>query len=182
MRHIILFVSLFLCLGAQAQTGKAANRVAEIRRIYNETKQHIAEVSQEENARNELTVNSHHMVPACGITEEVIHYYIDLQDTETPGEFHYQPYFITRSYNIAARKFYEEFLYDRNTNELIFVYLSGDNYETGGRDETRYYWGNPPEGLVYENVKGERTMDEVFASRLANDLMEAFHHLRNREY
>ena len=47
-------------------------------------------------------------------------------------------------------------------------------------DETRYYWGSG--GFFHEDIKGQKQMDEVFASRLANDLVEAFHRLMNREY
>ena len=55
-------------------------------------------------------------------------------------------------------------------------------YQTRSRasNQTRYYWNKS--GLVQELVKGERVMDEVFTCRLANDLMEAFHRLMNREF
>ena len=183
MRRFFFLLSLLMaCMSMQAQQGPAADRVATIRRLYAEAKQLIAQKAQEENTRNELTVNSHLMVPGCGITEETIHYYFELADGDESDFYSYQPYLITRSYNVAARKFYEEFLYDRQTADLIFAFFSGDNMDTGEKDETRYYWGVPPQGLVHEQVKGERNMDEVFASRLAYDLMEAFHRLRNREY
>ena len=79
---------------------------------------------------------------------------------------------MTRSYNVGARNYYEEFLFDKGG--LVFYFCKSQN------DETRYYWGAG--GFFHEDVKGQKQMDEVFASRLANDLMEAFHRLMNREY
>lgn len=58
--------------------------------------------------------------------------------------------------------------------DLVFYFNKSQN------DETRYYWG--PNDFFHEVIKGQKIMDEVFASRLANDLTEAFHRLMNREY
>ena len=80
---------------------------------------------------------------------------------------------MTRSYNVGARNYYEEFLYDKE-GSLVFYFSKSQN------DETRYYWGAG--GFFHEDIKGQKQMDEVFAARLANDLKEAFHRLMNREY
>ena len=82
------------------------------------------------------------------------------------------------------------FMRKANIDEVpqIFNILKGDMSVVGPRPhmlahtehETRYYFGAG--GFFHEVIKGEKYMDEVFASRLANDLTEAFHRLMNREY
>ena len=47
-------------------------------------------------------------------------------------------------------------------------------------DETRYYWG--PNNFFHEVIKGQKQMDEVFATRLAQELTSAFNNLMNREF
>ena len=91
---------------------------------------------------------------------------------ENQGNVFYTPYFMTRSYNVGARNYYEEFLFDKGS--LVFYFNKSQN------DETRYYWGAG--GFFHEDIKGQKMMDEVFASRLAHDLVEGFNRLMNREY
>ena len=81
-------------------------------------------------------------------------------------------YFMVRKYNVGARDYYQEFLFDEG--KLIFY------FEKSGTSETRYYWG--PDGLAKEDIKGERLSDEVMASRLSYELLNAFNLLMNREF
>lgn len=182
MRHLFFFICLFVSLGAQAQTGKAAERVAQIRARYAEAKELIAYNNSIPEARNQLTVNGSFMCPGTGHRDEVIDYYFTSHFDEESNQYVSTPYIIIRSYNVAVRKFYEELLYDEKGN-LVFAFLSNDSFDPAvGRDEVRYYWGNQGEGLVHKTVKGEAEIDEVLVCRLANDLEEAFHRLMNREF
>ena len=88
------------------------------------------------------------------------------------GADYHKLYFITRKYNVGAREYYEEFLF--NEGSLVFYFNKQE------ANETRYYWGR--DGFLHEVVKGEPVMDWVFASRLANDLKDAFDKLMNREF
>ena len=170
MKKIVLSIILCLCaLGSvQAQNAQVAN----IRKMYAEAKEIIANKKKAEVPPDETVVTSNYMAPGAGPIKDVTHYFYSGEYDENLRNVYYIPYFITRSYNVGARDFYEEFLFDKGS--LVFYFSKSQN------DETRYYFGAG--GFFHEVVKGEKQMDEVFASRLANDLVEAFHRLMNREY
>ena len=170
MKKIVLSIILCLCaLGSvQAQNAQVAN----IRKMYAEAKEIIANKKKAEVPPDETVVTSNYMAPGAGPIKDVTHYFYSGEYDENLRNVYYTPYFITRSYNVGARDFYEEFLFDKGS--LVFYFSKSQN------DETRYYFGAG--GFFHEVVKGEKQMDEVFASRLANDLVEAFHRLMNREY
>ena len=125
-----------------------------------------------------MEVISHYVIPGCGPTEEVIHYYFTLDEDPETETYVNRLYLITRSYNVAARKFYQEFLFDKQGTALLFFFQSNDALD-GTTDETRYYYGK---NGIRQSVKGSAPMDEVFAARLADDLKTAFNLLQNRDY
>lgn len=169
MRKIAsLFLLLVLTATIQAQNAQ----VASIRKKYAEAKEIMANKKKAELPPDETVVTSRYMAPGAGPIKDVTHYYYTGELDENLGNVYYTPYFITRKYNVGAREYYEEFLFDKGS--LVFYFNKSQN------DETRYYWGQ--NGFFHEVVKGQKMMDEVFASRLANDLTEAFHRLMNREY
>lgn len=170
MKKIVLSIILCLCaLGSvQAQNAQVAN----IRKMYAEAKEIIANKKKSEVPPDETVVTSNYMAPGAGPIKDVTHYFYSGEYDENLRNVYYTPYFITRSYNVGARDYYEEFLFDKGS--LVFYFSKSQN------DETRYYFGAG--GFFHEVIKGEKQMDEVFASRLANDLVEAFHRLMNREY
>lgn len=170
MKKIVLSIIVCLCaLGSvQAQNAQVAN----IRKMYAEAKEIIADKKKAEVPPDETVVTSNYMAPGAGPIKDVTHYFYSGEYDENLRNVYYTPYFITRSYNVGARDFYEEFLFDKGS--LVFYFSKSQN------DETRYYFGAG--GFFHEVIKGEKQMDEVFASRLANDLVEAFHRLMNREY
>ncbi len=170
MKKIVLSIILCLCaLGSvQAQNAQVAN----IRKMYAEAKEIIANKKKAEVPPDETVVTSNYMAPGAGPIKDVTHYFYSGEYDENLRNVYYTPYFITRSYNVGARDFYEEFLFDKGS--LVFYFSKSQN------DETRYYFGAG--GFFHEVIKGEKQMDEIFASRLANDLVEAFHRLMNREY
>lgn len=170
MKKIVLSIILCLCaLGSvQAQNAQVAN----IRKMYAEAKEIIANKKKAEVPPDETVVTSNYMAPGAGPIKDVTHYFYSGEYDENLRNVYYTPYFITRSYNVGARDFYEEFLFDKGS--LVFYFSKSQN------DETRYYFGAG--GFFHEVIKGEKQMDEVFALRLANDLVEAFHRLMNREY
>lgn len=170
MKKIVLSIIVCLCaLGSvQAQNAQVAN----IRKMYAEAKEIIADKKKAEVPPDETVVTSNYMAPGAGPIKDVTHYFYSGEYDENLRNVYYTPYFITRSYNVGARDYYEEFLFDKGS--LVFYFSKSQN------DETRYYFGAG--GFFHEVIKGEKQMDEVFASRLANDLVEAFHRLMNREY
>ena len=163
-------MGLCLCalMGAQAQNAQ----VTKIRQMYANAKEVMANKKKAEVPPDETVVTSNYMAPGAGPIKDVTHYFYSGEFDENLGNVFYTPYFITRSYNVGAREYYEEFLFDKGS--LVFYFCKSQN------DETRYYWGSG--GFFHEVIKGQKQMDEVFASRLAHDLVEAFNRLMNREF
>ena len=180
--HITFIVLLMALTTVQANAQDVTKaEMASIRAAYSTAKEQIALNShaQEQNVpRSDMEIVSHYVVPGCGPTEEVIHYYFTPGEDPVLGTPVYNIYFITRSYNVAARKFYQEFLFDGPESELVFFYQQNDALD-GGTDETRYYYGK---NGVHKSVKGTAELDEVFATRLADELTNAFNLLMNKDY
>lgn len=181
MKRVSLTIVLsFMVLFMFAQEVTEAEITA-IRAAYREAKEQVEFNSHAEEhnvPRNDMEVVSHYVIPGCGPTEEVIHYYFTLDEDPETGACLYHPYLITRSYNVAARKFYQEFLFDRQESQLLFFYQRNDAID-GTIDETRYYYGK---NGVHQSIKGSPEMDDVFTARTADDLKNAFNLLMNRDY
>ena len=169
MKKVSIVMLLFFLVG----TLLAQNvQVAQIRKLYAQAKETMAQKKKAELPPDETVVTSNYMAAGAGPIKDVTHYFYSGNFDENLGNQYYTPYFITRKYNVGAREYYEEFLFDKGS--LVFYFNKSQN------DETRYYWGSG--GFFHQDVKGQKMMDEVFATRLANDLMEAFHRLMNREF
>ena len=169
MKKVSIVMLLFFLVG----TLLAQNvQVAQIRKLYARAKETMAQKKKAELPPDETVVTSNYMAAGAGPIKDVTHYFYSGNFDENLGNQYYTPYFITRKYNVGAREYYEEFLFDKGS--LVFYFNKSQN------DETRYYWGSG--GFFHQDVKGQKMMDEVFATRLANDLMEAFHRLMNREF
>lgn len=169
MKKLLLSaVLLMMAMVVQAQNAQ----LSDIRKKYAEAKEMMANKKKADLPPDETVVTSNYMAPGAGPIKDVTHYYYTGEYDENLDNVYYTPYFITRKYNVGAREYYEEFLFDKDN--LVFYFSKSQN------DETRYYWG--PNGFFHEMIKGQKQMDEVFAARLANDLTEAFHKLMNREY
>ena len=169
MRKVLFVLALFLLpVVSSAQEGQ----LAQIRKLYASAKQAIEDRKKAEIPLNETVVTSNYMAPGAGPIKDVTHYFYSGEFDENLGNVYYTPYFITRKYNVGAREYYEEMLFDKGS--LVFYFSKSQN------DETRYYWGTG--GFFHEVVKGQKLMDEVFAARLSNDLKDAFDKLMNREF
>ena len=167
-----VFISMLLCLCALNSVQAQDAQVAKIRQMYAEAKSRMADKKKAKVPLDETVVTSNYMALGAGPVKDVTHYFYSGEFDEDLGNVFYTPYFITRSYNVGAREFYEEFLFDKGS--LVFYFSKSQN------DETRYYWGAG--GFFHEVIKGQKQMDEVFASRLSHDLVEAFNRLMNREF
>lgn len=169
MKKLFFMVTVLMaCTMVQAQDTQVAN----IRKMYAEAKEVMANKKKAEVPPDETVVTSNYMAPGAGPVKDVTHYYYTGEFDENLGNVFFTPYFITRKYNVGAREYYEEYLFDKD--ELVFYFIKSQD------DETRYYWG--PNGFFHELIKGQKQMDEAFASRLAQELTSAFNNLMNREF
>ena len=167
MKKLLFAVSVFLfalCASALAQDNPDV--VKEVRASYAAAKEKIKLADGEESPRNDAVATLHYNVPGTGPRTVVAHCYFDL-DTDEDGA-HYYPYFITLKYNVAAREFYEEYLFYPEAGRLQFVFIQQDTYE-GTKNEERYYYDDLGK-LASVNIKGERTVDDATLVSHAEDL------------
>ena len=182
-RYFITIIALLMAMTTMPSHAQEMTKaeMAGIRAAYSAAKEQIERNShaQEQNVpRSDMEIVSHYVIPGCGPTEEVIHYYFTLGEDPVLGTPYYKLYFISTSYNVAARKFYQEFLFGEDESDLLFFFQSNDALD-GGTDETRYYYGKQG---VHKAIKGIAELDEVFATRKADELKAAFNLLMNKDY
>ena len=177
MKNILFTIVMFLsAVAVQAQTSAEAKKeVADIRKQYAEAKQEMDALDKKESDGlpcNKTVFSSSYNEAGTGPAKEVITYYSqEAYDEETEITFH-RPFFITRKFNVAARDFYQEFMFDKAGNLKFF-------FEKNPDGETRYYYCSDD---VYDIVKGLMSMDCGFASRLSSELVNAFNIIRNRNW
>ena len=182
-RYFITIIALLTALTTMPSHAQEMTKaeMAGIRAAYSAAKEQIERNShaQEQNVpRSDMEIVSHYVIPGCGPTEEVIHYYFTLGEDPVLGTPYYKLYFISTNYNVAARKFYQEFLFGGDDSNLLFFFQSNDALD-GSTDETRYYYGKQG---IHKSIKGTAELDEVFAARKADELKSAFNLLMNRDY
>jgi len=173
---LFTIVMLLSAVAVQAQTSPAAKKeVAEIRKQYAEAKQEMEALDKMEReglTPNKTVFSSNYNEEGTGPTKELITYYHRVAyDEEAEISFH-RPFFITRKFNVAAREFYQEFMFDKTGNLKFF-------FEKNPDGETRYYYCSDD---VYDIVKGTMSMDCAFANRLSSELINAFNIIRNRNW
>jgi len=186
-KTLLLCLSLAMLFTFTAQAQKTASskaRVAQIRKMYADAKERIMHNDNGDAPRSDMEVTACYVIPAAGSTKETIHYYYELQNDGEDGVAFYQPYFVTRNFNIAARNFYQEFLFDTERRELVFCYGSEENFD-GGTDEVRFYWGDTGRGetgLVHKIIKGKPETDDSLMLKKASDLRDALNSILNQNY
>lgn len=171
MKRLIIILLLWLGIPFALEAQDALPRtVKEIRQRYADTQQSIAMMNEEEHMKNLLVTTVQHNMPGTGIRKETIScYFGEFGEESEEWAPDYRPFFVTRRFNVSARKFYEEYLFDGESGRLLFVFFQGDSMEgQGKKDETRYYYG--PDGLISENVKGERIVESNTALEMAATL------------
>jgi len=179
------FIAFILCFTAsmtmQIQAQEATqDEIAGIRAAYSAAKEQMELNSHADEMnvpRSDMEISSHYIIPGSGPTEDVIHYYFTMDDDPETGSYVYKPYLVTRSFNIAARQFYQEYLIDKESR-LLFFFQSNDAIE-GGTAETRFYYGKHG---VHKAVKGDATLDEELCIRSAQELISAFGLIMNNDY
>jgi len=179
------FIAFILCFTAsmtmQIQAQEATqDEIAGIRAAYSAAKEQMELNSHADEMnvpRSDMEISSHYIIPGSGPTEDVIHYYFTMDDDPETGSYVYKPYLVTRSFNIAAHQFYQEYLIDKESR-LLFFFQSNDAIE-GGTAETRFYYGKHG---VHKAVKGDATLDEELCIRSAQELISAFGLIMNNDY
>ena len=131
-RFLTASVTLLLAVSVNA-AGQVKDAVKDIRAKYNEAKEIIARSRDKEaplEMKNEMTLNLYRNLPGSGPQKETVEGFFFLDYTED-NEYVSSLYLVRSSYNFAARKYYEEYLYDFETGELLFCLKDHDTYFAG---------------------------------------------------
>lgn len=141
MKHRIHVISLALALCAApalAQTPEQQDYIKQVRAAYAEAQATIAQGQGEPQAKNEATLQATYMRPGAGQTQHKVELFFRMVDTDEPGHVRRQLYLARESFNVAARTFHREYLYD-NAGAPLFLHTRHDTYDKG-RVEQRYYY------------------------------------------
>lgn len=194
MKIRLSFLSILVMVFAFATTSMAQNtqqskdRLAEIRRIYNEAQanakrsaDNMVSVTQREKSDGHTSIVTQDFFYTVGIVEglEIPYYKLNLLRRTVKGTI----------------DTYEEFLFD-DEESLVFYFYSGEE-EKGVKVETRWYAGAADDGTAltvkkFTDTKTSKDVtsryadrlgmpwDEGFLHRYANDMQEAFNHITLR--
>lgn len=147
-----LFISCFLVAFTALALQPDDAVITSIRNAYSQAKEAI---KSGKNQGNEMVTTLNYTVRGEGKTTETLHFFYKtvlgtyMMDDDGDPHFYYYPlYFITRSYNIGKRKYYEEFLFDTDTDQLIFAFMQ-DYDQNGKKIDRRFYF---KDGSVYDTL------------------------------
>ena len=193
MKRLLTFLLAMTCLSmipAMAQnTQKSKTRLTYIRNAYK---------AAQDNARgsedNSVTVVKREKDNG-EVSVETLNFFYLVDVVEGPEIPFYKLNLLNRSFKGVTNQ-YEEFLFDAETEDLIFYFINWE-IEKGVKCETRYYVGAADDGTGLQVTKYTDTKtgkdvtdkykdyigmpwDEGFLFRFAHDMQEAFNHLTLR--
>ncbi len=156
--------------------------ITSIRDAYRQAK---AGIKQNKSKGNEMVTTMRYTVRGSGLTTDELHFfYVTTEGTYMLNEgdnrdphFNYYPLnLITRYYNKGAKKYYEEYLFDPESERLLFVLNQGYD-DDGNYYERRLYFNG---GSVYKVVGTDTsTFDQQVITLQAGELRHAFDNLIN---
>ena len=174
LRQTLLMACMVFALAASAVQPNDPI-ITSIRNSYSQAKETIKSGKRQ---GNEMVTTLNYTVRNEGKTTETLHFFYKtvqgtyLMDDDGDPHFYYYPlYFITRTYNIGKKKYYEEYLFDSDNERLIFAFTQ-DYDENGKKFDRRYYFHN---GEIYDVLGPAATpfMQERVMYQ-ANELKHAF--------
>ena len=148
MRKFIFSISMIV-LAMLSSWGQGQNDpvIKIIQKAYAEAEAQIAMGEEEHQAKNMMTVDIDQMWPGSGRHNEKIQFYFTLDNER--GNWGNTLYLVRKTHNVAAREFYEEYLYDiQEKGSPLFCLYTYYNNE-GERRQLRLYFNN---GKPYKQV------------------------------
>ena len=195
MKQIAL--TMILALGCLAETAQAQDVKAVIRKHYAAAKAYVEQQREVEVGGDIYPVTQCFSVqvkqnlPATGYHQEDVKMYYR-EEQETDEQIYADLYldFATKQYNFAARKYYEEYLYDQQ-GRIEFIYAALPDLDEGKDYELRFYFSKgelietivknrPMAGGTFETIYQGKTVPAAYSdsyeSRLsaAKGIMELF--------
>lgn len=201
IKRCLFLVAMMLPLMGFAQNDAATKaRVQSIREIYRQSMTDINAAQKEDSGkRNDALVSLSLVRPGTGASQETLEFYGELLADSAAGDYRNEAFFIRRSYNIAARKYYNEFLFDRQTGDLLFAYIrTTSDEEPDIKIEDRFYFDKGSLAPIWHTATGvntekntvvsQRIVDkykwqggDTFFSIVPGNLRLAYHALANNE-
>ena len=136
-----------------------AQDISYIRKKYTDVRNLIVLQKDEAQMQNNAILTLKHNVPGSG--PQIVRYelfFTPYSDNMEGGKMQHKLIFVQSSYNIAARSFYEEFLYDESGNP-IFIYTHEPDWE--GKidflDRRMYYQNNELLKIIISEVTGGKS-------------------------
>lgn len=133
-RFSIVLIMLAFCIATHAQDADVQNKIAEIRKMYNNEMEWINTMLGDEAIPDDyITAKVRHNLAGTGQAEETIEFFFNDDFDEDLGEYVSSLDFVRKTtvYTIAERKSYEEFLYD-DAGFPAFYYTSFTTYLNEG--------------------------------------------------
>lgn len=134
----LLALSLAAAPALALQPSPEQEYIKQVRAVYNKAQDSIKQGKAEPQAKNEVTLKATYMQPGAGQTQHKVELFFRMVPTEEPGHVRRQLYLARESFNVAARTFHREYLYD-NAGAPMFFYTRYDTFDKG-RVEQRYYY------------------------------------------
>lgn len=150
-------------LAVNAQDDPATKaRVADVRETYRKALADINAVQKDEDIpKNDALISLRLIRPGSGPSTETLEFYAELKEDSVKGTQN-EAFFIRRNYNVAARNYYNEFLFDRVTGDLIFAYVrSSSEDKPNVKVEDRYYFNNGSLVPIWHTTTGVDTEKNV---------------------
>ena len=161
-------IVILLCLVVCLQTSRAQNTVESIRQRYNAIKEYIANHSGDGDTNGAYYGDFYHLkgsfnLPATGGHVEDTYLYFEEEEDPTEEKI-YLPHrlkFATTHFNFAARKYYQEYLYDSDGQvAFIYAYDPMTSFEGDAGDmeyEFRFYMNK---GRIIKAIIKRKNYDE----------------------
>ena len=160
MKHRMYCTALALALCAAPALAQQAlqpspeqDYIEQVRAVYNKAQDAIRQGQGEPQAKNEATLQATYMQPGAGQTQHKVELFFRMVDTDEPGRVRRQLYLARESFNVAARTFYREYLYD-NAGAPLFFHTRYDSFDKGKVEQRYYYRGGEVAAAVPEGGDG----------------------------
>lgn len=162
--RILVFIMMMLApLAVNAQDDPATKaRVADVRETYRKALADINAVQKDEDIpKNDALISLRLIRPGSGPSTETLEFYAELKEDSVKGTQN-EAFFIRRNYNVATRNYYNEFLFDRVTGDLIFAYVRSSSEDKPNiKVEDRYYFNSGSLVPIWHTTTGVDTEKNV---------------------
>lgn len=184
MKKILaLTLALLLAVPSFCQSSQATQKIKEMYAQARELVQQQATAKEDCIPENNTEIVMKRCLPGTGEQTMVMKFFYNNNDSEDSfekGRF-FTPVFVTVKYNIAAVKFYEEYLFDEKGKPAFLLRQSDSYSEEGKKDEQRFYIAD---GKVVKKTLNltkdasaiEKPLDEFkYITKIFNDLIAPIH-------